>query len=79
MLFEVCQLAVIYTKQTVSRNANYKTETRIWAGNQTLIPNGDGFTYEGAAVLTGKAEFSRWQSADNKNFGKNNILAGGIV
>ncbi len=48
------QKAVLYTKQIVSqRPLHAETETRIWAGNQTLIPNGDGFTIREADQRTG--------------------------
>lgn len=53
-VFSSIQQAVIYTKQTVSQEPLYaETETRIWAGNQTLIPNGDGFTIKEADQRTG--------------------------
>ena len=77
------QQTVIY-KLTVPQSKAYKTETRIWAGNLLAGITGD-INLKGAAVLTGKAEFSGWQSADNNKWKaylksmEDNPMAGRIV
>ena len=68
-VFASNQTLIIY-KSTSPQKQSLSAKTRIWAGNQTLIPNGDGFTHKEAAVLMGKAEFLGWQSADTVVFAK---------
>ena len=70
---------VIYTKQTVSQKLNIRDSTRIGTGN--ILAGITGYFNHGeAAVLTGKAEFSCWQSANmaTRKTKKMN-LGGGIV
>jgi len=81
-VFPSIQQAVIYTKQTVSQKPNLGDSTRIWAGNQTLIPNGDGFTLKGAEKRTGiglvfTLAMRQYETSNMKSLG--NHLAGGIV
>ncbi|MCK5602672.1 hypothetical protein KAR91_12400 [Candidatus Pacearchaeota archaeon] len=73
-----------------SHNLFIYKKTNVDYTETIALPNGDGIiawigtgldNHKEAAVLTGKAEFSRWQSANEKTYiiESTHVLAGGIV